>query len=56
MKIRNICKDQEEFKASLDEFLSSVPDQPRMGSLIPAATDQMTGRQSNSILAWTRDT
>ena len=55
-KIRNISKDQEVFKASLDEFLSSVPDQPRMGSLIPAATEQMTGRQSNSILAWTRDT
>ena len=53
--IRNIKKDQEQFKVSLDEFLSSVPDQPRIGSLVPTATDQLTGRQSNSLLAWTRD-
>ena len=37
-KIRNITKDQELFKASLDEYLSSVPDQPRIGSLVPTAT------------------
>ena len=54
-KIRNTMKDQDHFKASLDEFLSSVPDQPRIGSLVPSATDQLTGRQSNSLLAWTRD-
>ena len=54
-KIRNIMKDQDHFKASLDEFLSSVPDQPWIGSLVPSATDQLTGRQSNSLLAWTRD-
>ena len=54
-KIRNITKDQELFKASLDEYLSSVPDQPRIGSLVPTATDQLTGRQSNSLLAWTHD-
>ena len=46
----NIC--QEDFKAALDKYLSSVPDQPRLGSLIPEATDQLTGRQSNSLLAW----
>ena len=44
---------QDEFKEALDNYLSSVPDQPRMGSLVPAATDQLTGRQSNSLLAWT---
>ena len=43
---------QEDFKIALDNHLSSVPDQPRMGSLVPAATDQLTGRQSNSLLAW----
>ena len=51
-EIRNIRKDQEQFKEALDIFLSSIPDQPRMGSMVPSATDQLTGRQSNSLLAW----
>ena len=51
-KIRNIKRDLEEFKEALDGYLSTIPDQPRMGSLVPAATDQLTGRQSNSLLAW----
>ena len=46
---------QDDFKEALDKYLSSVPDQPRMGSLIPEATDQPTGRQSNSLLARTYD-
>ena len=46
----NIC--QEDFKAALDKYLSSVPDQPRLCSLVPQATDQLTGRLSNSLLAW----
>ena len=53
LKIRNMKCSQEDFKIALDEYLSSVPDQPRMGSLVPAATDQLSGRQSNSLLAWT---
>ena len=53
INLRNIRKDQEQFKEALDRHLASIPDQPRMGSLVPAATDQLTGRQSNSLLAWT---
>ena len=57
-RLRNMKTSQEEFKESLDAFLETIPDQPRMGSLVPAAVDQQTGRQSNSLLAWTagRDT
>ena len=51
-KIREIKYNHEEFKEALDVFLSGVPDQPRIGSLVPTATDQMSGRQSNSLLAW----
>ena len=52
-KIREIRKYQDEFKIALDEYLSTVPDQPRIGSLVPSATDRLSGRQSNSLLAWT---
>ena len=55
MKLRNMKCYQEDFKIALDNHLSSVPDQPRMGSLVPAATDQLSGRQSNSLLAWTNN-
>ena len=51
-QLGNIKTCQDDFKAALDKHLSSVPDQPRIGSLIPQATDQLTGRQSNSLLAW----
>ena len=54
-QLRNIKTCQDDFKAALDKHLSSVPDQPRIGSLIPQATDQLTGRQSNSLLAWIYD-
>ena len=53
--LRNMTTCQDDFKEALDKYLSSVPDQPRMGSLIPEATDQLTGRQCNSLLAWTHD-
>ena len=46
---------QDEFKEALDNYLSSVPDQPRMGALVPEATDRLSGKQSNSLLAWTHD-
>ena len=51
--IRNIKRDQDLFKSELDKFLSSIPDQPRLGSLIPEAICRVTARQSNSLLAWT---
>ena len=44
---------QEDFKEALDTYLTGVPDQPRIGSLVPTATDRLSGRQSNSLLAWT---
>ena len=52
-KLREIKKDQDLFKFELDSFLSSIPDQPRVGSLVPEATCRITARQSNSLLAWT---
>ena len=52
-KLRQIKKDQDLFKFELDSFLSSIPDQPRVGSLVPEATCRITARQSNSLLAWT---
>ena len=51
-KIREIKYSQEDFKEALDLYLAQIPDQPRMGGLVPAAVDQQTGRQSNSLLAW----
>ena len=54
-KLREIKKDQDLFKFELDKFLSSIPDQPRVGSLVPEATCRITARQSNSLLAWTNN-
>ena len=54
-EIRDMKYHQEDFKEALDEYLSGVPDQPRIGSMIPTATDRLTGRQSNSLLAWRCD-
>ena len=51
--IRAICQDQDVFKCELDKFLSSIPDQPRVWSLVPEALCRITARQSNSLLAWT---
>ena len=51
-KIREMRTSQDDFKEALDLFLMTQPDQPRMGGLVPAAVDQVTGRQSNSLLAW----
>ena len=39
-KVREIRKYQDDFKEALDDYLSSIPDQPRIGSLVPAATDR----------------
>ena len=56
LKIRSIKQDQDLFKLELDKFLSSIPDQPRLGSLVPEAVCRVTARQSNSLLAWTQGT
>ena len=44
----------DDFKEGLDLWLATVPDEPRMGGLVPSAVCRVTGRQSNSLLAWTR--
>ena len=53
--IQDIRNDQEEFKTKLDIFLSSIPDEPRLGRLVPTAVCKVTANQSNSFLAWTND-
>jgi endonuclease/exonuclease/phosphatase family metal-dependent hydrolase len=55
-KIREIRSNKDEFKEALDGFLRRVPDQPRIGTLVPTAVCRVTGRQSNSLLAWVQDT
>ena len=55
-KLRDFRFYQEDFKLELDKYLSSVPDQPRVGGLIPEAVCQVTCKQSNSLIAWTHDT
>ena len=50
--LREIRRDQEAFKEALDQHLARIPDQPRIGGLVPEAVDQQTGKQSNSLLAW----
>ena len=54
--MRDITGNQEEFKAALDQHLAGIPDQPRMAGLVPEAVDLVTGKQSNSLLAWCRRT
>ena len=49
--IRNIKKvSVPEFKEHLDKFLGQLPDQPKVGDLIPNVCDQLTARPSNSIV------
>ena len=50
--LRDLTKDQDQFKAALDQHLMGIPDQPRMAGLVPGAMDQVSGKQSNSLLAW----
>ena len=54
-EIRNIKNNQDKFKLNLDKFLSGLPDHPKIGSLVPAALDQVTVKHSNSILAWSHE-
>ena len=44
---------QDQFKVRLDEFLSSIPDQPETDKLIPGGRTEF-GRPSNSIPDWVR--
>ena len=48
-KIRNMSGvGLDEFKSSLDKYLETIPDQPKMDGLVPGATHQ--GQYSNSII------
>ena len=40
----------EDFKILLDTYLEKVPDEPKTQSLIPCATNLLSGRQTNSII------
>ena len=55
-KLREAKFCQEEFKYELDQYLSTIPDQPRIGKLIPEAVCRVSGKQSNSLIAWIQET
>ena len=40
----------EDFKISLDAFLTCVPDEPLCPGLVPGATDMILSKPSNSLL------
>jgi ribonuclease P/MRP protein subunit RPP40 len=51
--IRNMNTLPDTFKAHLDRYLETIPDQPAIPGLIPAA-QKLSGRPSNSIRDWAR--
>ena len=55
-KLRDFRYYQDDFKSELYEYLSTVPDQPPVGSLIPEEVCQVTCKQSNSLTAWVHET
>ena len=49
--IRDTSKcEVEVFKAKLDQFISKIPDEPKIGNLTPACCDQYTAAPSNSLV------
>ena len=49
--LRNRSKvTKEEFKEELDKFLGEIPDQPKIGDLVPSVCDQITAKPSNSLV------
>ena len=40
----------EEFKEKLDAFLTRVPDEPKADGLTPGASNQISGKQTNSLI------
>ena len=44
----------DKFKEKLDNFLALMPDQPKIGDLIPSTCNQLTARPSNSLLDVTK--
>ena len=54
--VRNTTKcGVEEFKEKLDQYLSNIPDQPKIGTLIPPTCDQFSLSPSNSIVDQVRE-
>ena len=39
-----------DFKQTLDQFLSKVPDEPKADGLIPGAVDGLNGKQTNTLI------
>ena len=39
-----------EFKEKLDNYLTRIPDEPKVGQLYPACCDQVTSNPSNSLV------
>ena len=49
--IRNLQKISiDDFKAKLDKYLETIPDEPKLPNYIPATCNQITGNPSNSIV------
>ena len=46
--VRNCGLDQ--FKELLDCFLTKVPDEPKADGLIPGAVDELSGKQTNTLI------
>ena len=54
--VRNTTKcGVEEFKEKLDQYLSNIPDQPKIGTLIPPTCEQFSLSPSNSIVDQVRE-
>ena len=50
-KIRNKSKCSiDDFKLLLDQFLSKIPDEPKLPGYTPAATNQFSGQSSNCLI------
>ena len=50
-KIRNMSKcSMDDFKSALDQFLSKIPDEPKLPGYIPAACNQFSGQPSNCLV------
>ena len=48
--VRNFRGTQIDFKETLDRFLSKVPDEPKADGLIPGAVDELSGKQTNTLI------
>ena len=53
--VRNITRvSVDDFKAKLDEYLATLPDEPKLQNYIPAMCNQLTAAPSNSIIDYAR--